>query len=383
MASPSEADLADLAAGAYDAALDGALWPGVIERLRVAFGAQSANVSGFDMGRMQGFVMNAGSDPAMIESYVDHYVKVDPVPLMLARLLASKRSFTRTALLPDTAMVRTEYYADWARPQGIWHGLFAATTCGEALSSAITLNRERHQSDFGADESAALEALLPHLGRAVRTTCRLAAAEARGAGVEGLLARLRNGALLLGANGAVLYANPAAEVLLRGGDGLATAQGKLRAARASDDAALRRAVAAAAGGSGGTLAVARPSGRASLAVVVQPASAGRLSGSDPWRIAPLPAALVFVVEPDRDSDGAAAASTLRALYGLTAAEVAVAEGVAQGQGVKDASEALGIAPSTLRWHLQRVFDKTDTARQAELARLVERLGAMGCGVDRG
>ncbi len=383
MTSPSEADVADLAAAAYDAALDGELWPAVMERLRAAFGALSANVSGFDLGRMQGFVMNAGSDPAMIESYIAHYVKVDPTPKMLMRSLSSGRSFTRTTLLPDAAMVHTEYYADWLRPQGIWHGLFAATACDEALASTITLTRERHKTDFGADASAALEALLPHVGRAVRTTCRLAAAEARGTGVEGLLAQLRDGALLLGANGTVLYANPAAEMLLRGGDGLATAQGKLHAARASDDAALQRAVSAGAAGSGGTLAVARPSGRASLALAVHPASAGRLSASDPWRIAPMPAALVFVVEPDRDCNGATAIRAFRALYGLTAAEAAVAEAIAQGQGAKDAAEALGIASSTLRWHLQHVFEKTGTARQAELARLVERLDTVSGGIDRG
>jgi len=381
MASPSEVDIADLTAAAYDAALDKSLWPGVMERLRTAFGALSANVSGYDLGRMQGFIMNAGSDPAMIESYIAHYVKVDPVVVPMTRLRASGRSYARTALVLDAALVRTEYYADWLRPQGIWHGLFATTACGEALTSAVTLNRGRHQGEFGADASAALEALLPHVGRAVRTACRLASAEARGAGVESLLAQLRDGALLLGANGAVLYANPAAEMLLRGGDGLVTAQGKLRAAHASDDAALQRAVAAATTGGGGTLAVARPSGRVALAIAVQPAAAGRLSMSDPWRIALMPAALVFVVDPDRA--GAVPDPALRVLYGLTAAEAAVAGRIAQGQGVADAADALGVAASTLRWHLQRVFEKIGTARQAELARLVERLGTVGGNEDRG
>ena len=44
--------------------------------------------------------------------------------------------------------------------------------------------------------------------------------------------------------------------------------------------------------------------------------------------------------------------------------------------MKETTEALGIASSTLRWRLQRAFEKTGTARQAELARLVERLGAV-------
>lgn len=83
-----------------------------------------------------------------------------------------------------------------------------------------------------------------------------------------------------------------------------------------------------------------------------------------------------MVDPDRDGGSAATARALRALYGLTAAEAAAGEAVARGHGVAEAAEALGIAPSTLRWHLQRAFDKTGTARQAELVRLVERLGAV-------
>lgn len=372
MASPSEADLVGLAAAAYDAALDASLWPGVMERLRVAFGALSANVSAYDLARMQGFVLNAGSDPTMTESYVAHYVKMDPVVPLLTRSGAAGRSYDRAALLPDAALVRSEYYADWLRPQGIWHGLFAVAFRSETVSSMITLCRGQRQDGFDSHVTAALETLTPHLARAVRTTCRLAAAEARGNGVEGLLARLRDGALLLDADGAVVYANPAAEALLRGGDGLATAQGRLRAVR--DDAALRRAVAAAAAGSSEMLAVARPSGQAPLAVTVQPALAGRLSASDPWRIAPVPAALVFVVEPDRDCGGTATARrALRTLYGLTGAETAAAEAVAKGQGVAEAAEALGVAPTTLRWHLRNVFDKIGISRQAELVRLVERL----------
>ncbi len=94
-----------------------------------------------------------------------------------------------------------------------------------------------------------------------------------------------------------------------------------------------------------------------------------------------PAALLFVVDSDRAGDVPDRA--LHVLYGLTATEAAVAGRIGQGQGVADAADALGVAASTLRWHLQRVFEKTGTARQAELARLVERLGTLGGNEDRG
>ncbi len=382
MVNLSETEITDLAIAFYDAALDGALWPGALERVRTAFGAICVSVNGYsstngyNSSRMQCFVLNAGLDPEANESYATHYAKLDPVAASLVKR-PPDRVIADEVALPKAAFVRTEFFNDWARPRELWDGLFAAMSHRGRISAMVAVVRGQRQARFDGQASAALEALLPHLGRAMRTTGRLAAAEARGAGVEGLLGRLREAALLLSADGALLYANPAADALLRAGDGLTTAQGRLRAARSTDDAALRRALAAAAAANeGGTLAVARPSGRSPFAVTVQPASAERLSASDPWRSVPMAAALVFVVDPDRERNRAATARTLRDLYGLTAAEAAAAKAIAQGQGVADTAEALGVAPSTLRWHLKRVFDKTGTARQAELARLVERLGTV-------
>ena len=128
------------------------------------------------------------------------------------------------------------------------------------------------------------------------------------------------------------------------------------------------------------MTVARPSGRAPFAVTVQPVSARRC-GAAWWGVAQQPTAIVFVVDPGREGT-TTVTHTLRALYGLTVTEAAAAEALARGQGAKDAAEALGIAPSTLRWHLQQVFEKTGTTRQTGLARLVERLGAVRGATDR-
>ena len=64
---------------------------------------------------------------------------------------------------------------------------------------------------------------------------------------------------------------------------------------------------------------------------------------------------------------------LRALFGLTPAEAAVASRAARGEGVPGVAAALGIGRTTARFHLQAVFQKTGTRRQAELAWLLARL----------
>jgi DNA-binding CsgD family transcriptional regulator len=58
------------------------------------------------------------------------------------------------------------------------------------------------------------------------------------------------------------------------------------------------------------------------------------------------------------------------LYGLTAAEIFMAERLMNGDRPQQAAAALGIEVSTAPFHLGALFRKTDTRRQAELVRLL-------------
>jgi len=59
------------------------------------------------------------------------------------------------------------------------------------------------------------------------------------------------------------------------------------------------------------------------------------------------------------------------LYKLTGGELRVLMSLAQGLGGKEAADLLGIGEPTMRSHLQRIFAKTNTARQADLLRLLQ------------
>ena len=61
---------------------------------------------------------------------------------------------------------------------------------------------------------------------------------------------------------------------------------------------------------------------------------------------------------------------MRRLYGLTQAEAEVAVRVLRGDGLKPIADELSVSLATVKTHLQHVFDKTDTHRQAELVRLL-------------
>jgi len=79
-------------------------------------------------------------------------------------------------------------------------------------------------------------------------------------------------------------------------------------------------------------------------------------------------AVVMIIDPQDEPEPAA--GLLRRLYRLTEAEGEVALHVMHGADLKQISEVLSISLTTVRTHLQHIFDKTDTHRQAELVRLL-------------
>jgi DNA-binding CsgD family transcriptional regulator len=79
-------------------------------------------------------------------------------------------------------------------------------------------------------------------------------------------------------------------------------------------------------------------------------------------------ALVLIINPDQQPEPSAA--LLRRLCGLTMTEADVALHIARGATLTEICDELSVSITTVRKHLQHVYDKTDTHRQAELVRLL-------------
>src|SRR4051812_26093404 len=73
------------------------------------------------------------------------------------------------------------------------------------------------------------------------------------------------------------------------------------------------------------------------------------------------------------SDGAAPPmEAIALLYGLTTAERNVLEHIAESHSPQETADHLGVSVNTVKTHLQKIFAKTGTARQADLVRLIAR-----------
>jgi DNA-binding CsgD family transcriptional regulator len=79
------------------------------------------------------------------------------------------------------------------------------------------------------------------------------------------------------------------------------------------------------------------------------------------------AAALFVrkVEIDGQSYGGSVARA----FGLTPAELRVLTAIVEVGGVPESSQKLGLAETTVKTHLSRVFSKTGASRQADLVKL--------------
>lgn len=104
----------------------------------------------------------------------------------------------------------------------------------------------------------------------------------------------------------------------------------------------------------------RPSGKRPYVIHILP-----LATSDDPSAA---RALVMIIDPEQETEPPK--MLIRRIFGLTNAEADVALRVMRGDGLKPISDDLELAMATIKTHLQHIFDKTDTHRQAELVRLL-------------
>ena len=85
--------------------------------------------------------------------------------------------------------------------------------------------------------------------------------------------------------------------------------------------------------------------------------------------------LVLLIDPEIGEETSAAPSL--ELLGLTPAEARAATLVGSGLAPREAAQILGNAESTVRVHLERVYQKLEINRQSELAAVVGRVGRLG------
>ena len=185
-----------------------------------------------------------------------------------------------------------------------------------------------------------------------------------------LLDGISAGMFLVNASGRIVHANASGHAMLAEGSLLRADDGKLTPNDADAEQALDDVFAMA---DGGDAAV----GVKGIAVPLTARDGGRhvahvlpLTSGERRRAGTTYAAVAAVFVQKAPLDTPSPHEVISKHYKLTPMELRVLFAIVQVGGVPEASEALGIAASTVRTHLRRLFAKTGTERQADLVKLV-------------
>lgn len=349
----------------YDAAVEPARWPHVLEILSDFLEGAATKLTFQNVRTLRSEANSVRMPPDADRSYAQYYYKTNVFLQRIARLRAGAL-IPVWNLLPREIYQRSEFYNDFCQPNDMCHPIGVVLANEPDVRVVFTCGSAKGATGFEPEHLDRLRRIGLHLVRAANLSLRLSRAElARHANADAL-DRIDQGVLIVAANAEVLFANRAAESLLAEADGIRTEKSALRAGATADTSQLQGLIAAAAersGNAGGMMALSRPMPRRPLNVQVAP-----LTIESAWFATGASAAIVFVADPDNAPR--TTQDQLRQLYRLTPAEAAVAIAIARGAGLQVVADELKISLTTARTHLQHVFEKTETRRQAELVRVI-------------
>jgi DNA-binding CsgD family transcriptional regulator/PAS domain-containing protein len=353
----------------YDAALDPSRWHQFLETLIEMMRGHSADLWTFGPSSTMTRFASVRTDPAYHSAYDAHYAGLDP--WMLA---GRSRSMVRPAvvalgeaLVSPSELRRTEFYEDFGRRFGIKGGVAAILGPDESLGALSAVQRSFGQ--FTPSECKLLAMLTPHLERALTMHRRLAAADSLHRATADILDALPVAALLVNRVARPLFMNRAARDLTDRRDGLHSARDGVTTNLSHETRALREMVTGCAATSaghglhaGGPLKVSRRAPQPPLHVLVAPVRMDtEVFGSTDHA-----AAIIFAHDPSARLD--LESTLLRELYGLTPAEARIAAMLAQGRTVAEMCALLSVSAHTVRTHVKRLLQKTQTRTQSQLVR---------------
>ena len=355
----------------YDAALDPALWVPVLGKVRQFIGGWAIALSWKDAVAKRGgcYFVEGDQDPFYQQLYFDKYIKLDPFTMTQFVVdVEEPKSFLD--VLPYPELVQTRIYKEWAKPQGVVDALMCLID--RTVTSVGFLVIFRSGRDGFVDDEARRRArlVIPHIRRATLIGKVVDLQKAEAASLADTLDGSDAGMFLIDTTGRIVHANAAGHVMLSEAGILRAAGGRLTLNDPQAHQTLTETFATAGDGDAavGVRGVAVPiialNGERYVAHVLPLTSGVRRHAGASYRAT----AALFVHKAALQTPSPPEA--IAKAYKLTAMELRVLFAIVEVGGVPQVAEALGIARTTIKTHLGRIYEKTSTGRHADLVKLV-------------
>jgi DNA-binding CsgD family transcriptional regulator len=354
----------------YDAALDPERWTDVVGEGCAFLNAMAGSIGVADFVRSDLNLMKTwGYEPSALKLFLEKYASNHPlIPFVMSTQVGDVVAIEDG--MPYDEFVRTPYYRELLQPLGIVDAMH--TNLDKSPTSLAMFYVARHEQAGRVDDTARrrLALLYPHLRRAVLIGKLVDLHKIELAGLADTLDGIAAGMFLVDANGTIARANASGQAMLATGEAVRTVGKRLTINEPGREQALAEIVATAEAGDTGVgskgIAVpfVSPQGKRYLAHVLPLTSGARRTAGTRYAAV----AAVFVDEAGRE--GSLPFDMIASHFALTPAELRVLFGIVQIGGVPEVARSLGISEPTVKTHLQHVFEKTDTNRQADLVKLV-------------
>jgi len=363
--------LSDLIGCIYDAALDPGLWVTTLEKTCSYVGGIAGALQSHDVLQKSAcFYFSWNDNPEYTKSYIEKYARLNPaiVPAMIQTQVGQVSTFLD--FVPLAEYRATQLYKEWAAPQGYIDAV--QTVLDKSAVSFAAATVMRHERHGPVDESARrrMRLLAPHFRRAVHIGKVIDLKKVEAAAFADTLDGLAAAMFLLDADGSIVHTNAAGHDLLEDGNVARRVGARLAPVDSTADKALHEIVACAEAGdvAVGTNGLALPlsarDGARWIAHVLPLTRGLRRQASVEYSAV----AAVFLCKAEFDRPHPLEA--IATVFKLTPSEMRVLMAIVEIGGVPEIAPVLGISETTVKTHLQHVFEKTGTQRQADLVKLV-------------
>jgi len=361
--------LSDTIGAIYDCALDPQRWSDAIRRIVELCESTAGGLCVHDLRNVEDVhLFEIGYTKEFSQLVQKHYQQS---PFATASIVHEVGNvLTLATICPDEELFESRFYHDVLKPYGIFDyiGLNALRTSGRVAS--VHASRTVSAPRYGQREISIFNLLSPHICRTLAISDALDIRTLNSEMLEATLDALVAGVYLVARDGRVVYMNAAAERQIRTSNALRIVGNRLLPTDPETRDALLQAI--------DDIATDEVKICAGHSIAIPGAEcAGYVStllrldrGARQSLMAPFAASVaVFMQEPAQVPvmPGEAFAK----LYRLTSGELRVLLALAQGLGGKEAADMLGISEPTIRTHLQNIFSKTGTSRQADVLRLLQ------------
>lgn len=353
-------DLSQLLAAMYDCAIVPDLWPRVLPEMADYMNSPAAFIG--VRNRVDGTppsLMGCGIDPMMmLELYVPKY-----------RAISSRIDAVRMFGVDEPVRIEDVFGAEEFRQTRFYKEMLFPRSLAATLGAKIIDNTQRsarfgviRRQPYSAPDVQRFRTLCPHIRRVLTISDLLEQRTAERDTLAEIVDHLAAPVIMVDPKQRIVHSNMAAQEFLAEGKSLSSVRGVLTASNPRNQEGLRR-VTRAPDLDAKSLALESEEGPVTVATVLP--LTGGLRASHGKHLSA--SAAIFV--HNQLSFDERMIATLATAFGLTGAEARVLSALLEGLSIAEAAARFQISVNTVRWHLKRLFEKTNTKRQGDLIRL--------------